>query len=304
MDDAVAATNAALTCAPDILENHLIIPMRDGFQSVAKIRKHQNPSPQGCPLIILAFGGGWIAGSAEQMAIEARAFVRAFSAVVVNISYRLAPEHKFPQGWVDAWDSLVWVVDHAVELGADPGRGITMGGTSAGASLTAVCARKAQVEPLAYPLTGQWLNVPTLFREDQIPEEWKHLYISMHQNAEAPIFPVSALAILQEHIGWEMGSPWRLPLNSSHALTGLPKTYIQVDGMDCLRDDGLLYNEMLKEADVETRCDLYAGCPHAHATFVPGRAGERALTDLLKNFGWMLGQLVDDNMAKQALQLK
>lgn len=238
------------------------------------------------------------------MVIEARAFVRAFSAVVVNISYRLAPEHKFPQGWEDTWDSLVWVVDHAVDLGADPTRGIVMGGTSAGASLTAVCARKAQVEPLAYPITGQWLNVPTLFREDQIPEKWKHLYISMHQNAEASIFPSSALAILQEHIGWDMSSPWRLPLNSSHALTGLPKTYIQVDGMDCLRDDGLLFDEMLEEAGVESRCDLYAGCPHAHAAFVPGKAGERALTDLVKNFGWMLGQPVEDNMAKQALQLE
>lgn len=178
-----------------------------------------------------------------------------------------------------------------------------MGGTSAGASLAAVCARKAQVEPLACPLTGQWLNVPTLFREEQIPEKWKHLYISMQQNEDAPIFPSSALAILQEHIEWDMSSPWRLPLNSSHDLTGLPKTYIQVDGMDCLRDDGLLCDEMLKEAGVESRCDLYAGCPHAHATFVPGKAGERALTDLVKNFGWMLGQPVDDDMAKQALHL-
>lgn len=114
MDTAVAATNAALPAAPDIVESELIIPMRDGFQSVAKIRKPQTPSPQGCPLIILAFGGGWMAGSAEQMAIEARALVRVVSAVVVNISYRLALEHKFSQGWEDAWDSLVWVVEHAL----------------------------------------------------------------------------------------------------------------------------------------------------------------------------------------------
>lgn len=68
------------------------------------------------------------------MALEARALVRVFSAVVVNISYRLAPEHKFPQAWEDAWDNLVWLVDHAADIGADPSRGIVMGGTSAGAS--------------------------------------------------------------------------------------------------------------------------------------------------------------------------
>ena len=178
-----------------------------------------------------------------------------------------------------------------------------MGGTSAGASLTAVCARKAQVEPLAYPLTGQWLNVPTLLRKEQVLEEWKHLYVSMEQNKDAAIFPASAMAVLQELTGWDMASPWRLPLNSTHSLADLPKTYIQVDGMDCLRDDGLLYDEMLKAEGVESRCDLYAGCPHAHATFVPGKAAERALVDLVRNFGWMLGQVVEEGEAEKALGL-
>jgi acetyl esterase/lipase len=303
MDTTISAMNAALPPAPDILESALTIPMRDGHQSLAKIRKPRVASPKGCPLIILAFGGGWISGSADQMALEARALVRVFSAVVVHIAYRLAPEHKFPQGWEDAWDNLVWLVEHAVEIGADPSRGIIMGGTSAGASLTAVCARRAQVELLAHPLMGQWLNVPTLLKEEQVPEEWKNHYMSMQQNANAAIFPASALAVLQELTGWDMTSPWRLPLNSTHSLAGLPKTYIQVDGMDCLRDDGLLYDEMLKVAGVESRCDLYAGCPHAHATFVPGKAAERALVDLVKNFGWMLGQVVEEGVAEKALGL-
>ena len=277
--------------------------MRDNYPSTAIIRTPKSPSPKGSPLIILAFGGGWISGSADQMSLEARALVRVFSAVVVNISYRLAPEHKFPQSWEDAWDNLVWLVENAVQIGADPSRGIIMGGTSAGASLAAVSARRAQIEPLAHPLTGQWLNVPTLLKEEQIPEEWTDRYISMRQNADAAIFPASAMAVLQELTGWDMASPWRLPLNSMHSLKGLPRTYIQVDGMDCLRDDGLLYDEMLKAEGVESRCDLYAGCPHAHATFVPGRAAERALVDVVKNFGWMLGEVVGEGEAEKALGL-
>jgi acetyl esterase/lipase len=254
-------------------------------------------------LIILAFGGGWIAGDNKQMVVEARGLVRAFSAVVVNISYRLAPEHKFPQSWEDSWDNLVWLTAHASDLGADPSKGLVMGGTSAGAGLTAVCARKAQVEPLACPLTGQWLNVPSILSEHQIPEKWKHLYVSKQQNKHAPILPSSALDVLQKHTGWDMNSPWRSPLASSHSLAGLPRTYIQVDGMDCLRDDGLLYDEMLREAGVETRCDLYAGCPHAHATFVPGKAAEKAHLDLLRNIGWMLGREVEEGVARAALTL-
>jgi acetyl esterase/lipase len=288
MRTAITAINAALPPADDILETEIAIPMRDGYQAVARVRKPIRPSPDGCPLIILAFGGGWIAGDNDQMVVEARAFVRAFSAVVVNISYRLAPEYKFPQSWEDSWDNLVWLAAHASELGADPTKGLIMGGTSAGAALAAVCARKAQIEPLAYPLTGQWLNVPSILSEQQVPEKWKDLYVSKQQNEHAPIFPSSALEALEKHTSWDMMSPWRSPLASTHSLTGLPKAYIQVDGMDCLRDDGLLYDEMLREAGVETRCDLYAGCPHAHATFLPGKAAEKATVDLVKGFGWML----------------
>ena len=97
MDTAISTFNATLSPAPDILESKLAIPMRDNYPSTAIIRTPKSPSPKGSPLIILAFGGGWISGSADQMSLEARALVRVFSAVVVNISYRLAPEHKFPQ---------------------------------------------------------------------------------------------------------------------------------------------------------------------------------------------------------------
>jgi acetyl esterase/lipase len=280
MESAVATVNASLPDAQDILETEIPVPMRDGYQTIARVRKPKCPSKEGCPLIILAFGGGWIAGDNKQMAVEARSFVRAFSAVVVNISYRLASE-----------------------LGADPTKGLIMGGTSAGAALTAVCARKAQIEPLAHPLTGQWLNVPSILSSNQIPEKWKYLYISMQQNQHAPILPSSALGALQKHTSWDTNSPWRSPLSATHSLTGLPRTYIQVDGMDCLRDDGLLYDEMLREAGVETRCNLYAGCPHAHATFVPGEAAKKAQIDLVRNVGWMLGREIDDVEARQALRM-
>jgi acetyl esterase/lipase len=303
MESAVTVINASLPAAYDILESEVAVPMRDGCHAIARVRKPKVPSANGCPLIVLAFGGGWIAGDNKQMAVEARSFVRAFSAVVVNISYRLAPEYKFPQGWEDTWDNLVWLVAHASELGADHTKGLIIGGTSAGAALTAVCARKAQIEPLASPLTGQWLNVPSILGEHHIPEKWKHLYLSMRQNKDAPILPSSALDSLQKHTGWDMSSPWRSPLSSTQSLAGLPKTYIQVDGMDCLRDDGLLYDEMLREAGVETRCDLYAGCPHAHATFVPGRAAEKAQLDLVKNVGWMFGREVNEVTAREALGL-
>jgi len=300
----VTATNASLSPAHDISESELQIPMRDGHSSTIKIRKPVSPPKTGSPLIVIAFGGGWIAEDRHQMAQEARALVRLFDAVVVNISYRLAPEHKFPIGQQDAWNTLVWLAAHAGEIGADPTQGFVVGGTSAGAAAAAVCARQAQVEPLAYPLTGQWLNVPSLMDESQVPEKWKHLYLSMQHNKDALVLPVSDLEIMAKQTGWDMALPWRSPLSSTHSFTGLPKTYFQVDGMDCLRDDGLLYEELLKEGGVETKLDFYAGCPHAHTTFLPGtEVARKCLVDLVRGFGWMLGQDVSGEAAVRALGL-
>lgn len=120
------AANAALPPAPDVEESSVAIPMRDGFTNVAKVRKPASSSAPAGPLIVYAFGGGFCGGSNEQMGREARAFVRLFGAVVVNLSYRLSPEHKFPVPVEDAWDGLVWLAAHAGELGADPAKGFVM----------------------------------------------------------------------------------------------------------------------------------------------------------------------------------
>lgn len=303
MSAAVAAFNATLPPAPDIVESEITIAMRDGYLSTAKVRKPLSPPRDASsPLIILAFGGGFIAGDRHQMAVEARAFVRLFDAVVVNISYRLAPENKFPVGWDDAWDSIKWAVANGSSLGADPQSGVILGGTSAGANLAAVCARRAQVEKLESEITGVWLNVPSVLPRHCVPERWRERHVSMQQNENADVFPAHVLRSVNRHSGWDEDSPWRSPVNSNHPLKGLPKTFIQVDGMDCLRDDGLLYDELLKEAGVESRCVLYPGCPHAHATFLPGtQVAAKALVDVMQGVGWMLSKTILADEAGKAL---
>lgn len=88
----------------------------------------------------------------------ARMFVKAFGAVVVSISYRLAPENKFPTQQMDGWDSAKWIAEHASELGADPKQGFLMTGVSAGGCVASAVVTKAIEEPLAHPFTGQWLG--------------------------------------------------------------------------------------------------------------------------------------------------
>lgn len=325
----MAASVAALAAAtlvqlgpPEsaITEHDQQISMRDGFKSTIKVHKPSSPPAAGSPLIVLIYGGGFIAGNKDSFTGLARALVRLVGAVVVNISYRLAPEHKFPKAPEDAWDSVKWLTEHASELGANPELGFIVGGASAGGNLTAVVTTLAIEEKLSPPITGQWLAVPVIMEPHHLPEKYKRYYLAHEHNAHAPILDVAALAALGRHVEWDTESPLRDPILSKAPLEALPPTYFQVDGMDPLRDDGLIYEEMLKEAGVRTKIDFYPGCPHAHFMFVyhqfghvrhsltysvvcrlmPGmEISNKAWGDVFAGFGWLLSKKIS---AKEGLR--
>lgn len=62
------------------------IPMRDGFMCSLKIQKPADGEPG--PLVVLAFGGGFVVGSNEQFTKTGRVLVNMFGATVVSIGYR------------------------------------------------------------------------------------------------------------------------------------------------------------------------------------------------------------------------
>lgn len=201
---------------------------------------------------------------------------------------------------------MQWIASNANDpiLNADPGQGFIMGGVSAGASLTAAFSRIFQDSPLPYPLTGQWLSVPSLAHADIIPEQYKPYYLSTVQQAKNPFFSQESREFLRTCVEWDITSPMRYALNSTNELKLQPKTYFQIDGADPLRDDGLIYDEMLKEAGVETRVDFYPGCPHAHFCGFPGlEITDRANVDTMVGMGWLLGKSVSREAAAKELGL-
>ena len=101
-------------------------------------------------------GGGWVLGSRESVDAVCRALAVEAQARVVNIDYRLAPEHPFPAALDDAVDAT-----RAVE--AD-----VVAGDSAGGNLAAVVARRLKDELkfqlLIYPVTDAGIDTPS-YRE-------------------------------------------------------------------------------------------------------------------------------------------
>jgi acetyl esterase/lipase len=267
--------------------------MRDGYESEIRIHRPKNVPENGSPLIVLIFGGGFFMGNCLQMGNTARALTDLYGATVVCISYRLAPEHPWPQAHHDGWDNLVWIAANASSLGADPTAGFVLGGSSAGGNIAAVLAQKSLKEKLAAPLTGLWMDVSMVFANpENCPEKYKHLYISHSQNANAPgLLTAQAIQYIKSASKADGFSPDFSPVNAENPHVGMPRTFLQAAGMDMYRDDAVIYWTMLREAGVQARLKVYKGVPHGHANLYPGlRASREAKVDTLEGFGWLLGR--------------
>ncbi|CAK3908427.1 AB hydrolase superfamily [Lecanosticta acicola] len=274
-----------------VVESTVDIPSRDGHSLPAVIYKPFALSEAAGPLAILFHGGAFISGFPEMEAGAAIALVKEHGVTVVCPRYRLAPEHLFPTAINDCWDALQWCASHASKLGADASKGFLVGGSSAGGNIAACLQHLARDENLRPPVTAAWLAYPGTVDPDVIPEKYKHECTSFKQNAEVPSFNKNVYDFMKRAYQPDPSSELWSPLLWASGHAGLARTYVQVCGLDPMRDDGLLYERELRRQGVETRVDAYAGCPHGHDVMWPETAKARQFReDRSRNFKWLLGK--------------
>jgi acetyl esterase/lipase len=282
MDQMVAQMAASAPPADysGIKRTTIKIPVRDGSEIPAILYQPETAPKAGSPLVVLYHGGGFCVGTPEMEEPVALDAVRRSGAVALSIDYRMAPEFPWPVPTQDSWDALKWAASNASSLGADPSKGFIIGGTSAGAIISCVLSHQARDEGLPSPLTGVWLNVPLVVMQDVVPEKYRKIHTSATQNTAAPILDKAAIDFFMsklvpmslvvarmakmntEYYAAKPSDPHTSPLLWPGGHKGLPPHLIQVDGMDPLRDDGLIYAQVLKEEGVPVQTFVYPGVPH------------------------------------------
>ena len=240
------------------------------------------PAATPLPALIFFHGGGWVIGDLETHDVLCRQLTAGAGISVVNVDYRLAPEHRYPASVEDAWAVTRWIETHAAELGIDPSR-LAVGGDSAGGNLAAVVALLARdqggpslaLQVLTYPVTD-------------VAEE----SASYAQFADGFLLTRDSMRWFIEHYVPERKDrlDWRASPLRAPSLAGVAPALVVTAGFDPLRDEGEAYAKRLRDAGVRVDMICYGGMIHGFAPMgrlieTGNRAVAHAAASLRQAFG-------------------
>jgi acetyl esterase/lipase len=210
------------------------VPGPDGAPDVRVLLYQPKLIDGTLPLIVDMHGGAFAMRADSFPANDAR--LAMLGALVVSVDYRIVPEHPFPCGVEDCYAALCWAV---AELDIDPRR-VVVTGASAGGALAAAVTLMAR-DRGGPAIAHQALVIPVL--DDRCETA------SMGQFVEAPLFGAAqAREMWARYLGPAADGTRTSPLAAparADTLAGLPPAFIQVNGLDPLRDEGIEYARRL-----------------------------------------------------------
>ena len=200
-------------------------------------------------------GGGYMTG-VKEMAYIGRAadLVRDHGAVVVSPGYHLSLLHPYPAALNDCYAALLYIKDHADELGIDPNQ-IMVGGESAGGGMTAaisMLARDRKEVNIAFqmPLYPMIDNFDTDSSRDNHSKVW-----NTKRNHQA-------WAVYLRKDAKKEVSPYAAPSRQKD-YSNLPPAYTFVCTAEPFYCETLTYIDNLRNAGIEAEVDVYDGMYHA-----------------------------------------
>ena len=207
------------------------------------------------PVLVYFHGGGFVVGDLDTHDGGCRNLAAGADCLVVAVHYRLAPEHRFPAATDDCTAVARWVLQHAGEIGGDPGR-VAVGGDSAGGNLAAVAALRLRDEGAA-PLAGQLLVYPMSHMASPVEG-------SMVSNGDGYFLRTPDITWFETTYlgdGADAAHPHASPLLAKdHGR--LPPALVITAEFDPLYDQGARYHAKLTDAGVASTHSDYKGAIH------------------------------------------
>jgi len=207
-------------------------------------------------VVLYLHGGAYVIGSINTHRDLAGRISRASGARVLNVDYRLAPEHPHPAAVEDATAAYRWLLAQ----GHHPAR-IAVAGDSAGGGLTVatlVALRDAGVPlPSAGVCLSPWVDLEGI--GDSMTER-AHLDPMVQKEH---LVRMGQLYLADHHAR----TPLAAPLYAD--LSGLPPLYIQVGTAETLLDDSNRLAERSRKAGVDVTLELWDDMIHVFQAFAP-----------------------------------
>jgi acetyl esterase/lipase len=236
-------------------------------------------SPNGAPCVYWMHGGGMVMGDRFSQIDIPLEWLDELGAVVVTVEYRLAPEATGTALVDDCYRGLLWIFEHAAELGVDPTRTI-IAGTSAGGGLAAGVALLAR--DLGTPaIAGQMLICPML--------DHRNITLSSRQYSGDP----GVWTREMNEFGWRsvLGDiedeqvPGHVSPAVADDVSNLPTTYIDAGSAEVFRDEDVAYATRIWAAGGQAELHIWAGGFHGFDALYPqadlSTAARRARTNWL-----------------------
>lgn len=230
-----------------------IISGPDGTELPIRIYTPIGTGPFGVCLYF--HGGGWVLNSIETHDALVRRLAAESGCVFINVEYRLAPEHKYPAAIEDAYAAVMWVHEHATEIGCDPNR-IAVSGDSAGGNLAAVVclmSRDRGGPPIAYQVLIYPITDCDFDRESYV------------KNGNGYFLTLEEMRWFWNHYlasAEQMSEPYASPLLAA-SLENLPPALVLTAEYDPLCDEGKDYAQALEAAGNRVTFRQYDGMIHA-----------------------------------------
>ena len=210
-------------------------------------------------LIIHIHGGGFIGQSTFSHEPYLRKWANELKLPIFSINYRLAPDHKFPEGLDDAWQAYVWlVVNSEDQLGVRPDKILLFGDSAGGNFIASICLKAKEIgfrQPDALLFIYPGLNMSV-----------EYVSSGALSSLEDPLLTYSTFFEVCSHyvenpdeLKSYLVSPILCPDN---LLSGFPKSRFMLSCKDPLLSDSLRLVDRLLQQSADVGVMLYPEYVH------------------------------------------